>query len=213
MSSVLKAIAATAELTGTELSEAALRVFEADLMAYPEADVLAALTRCRREVRGRLTIGDVLDRMSASGGHPTANEAWSLVLASQDEEETVVWTDQIAEAAAVARPVLDAGDEIGARMAFRDAYERIVRASSDHPRWVPSLGHDPVRRQAALDRAVASGRLSSQHAAGLLPPPINAKGAFIAGLIGGPPAPMPNDPEFRRRIDGLLRQLKGGEAA
>jgi hypothetical protein len=66
---------------------------------------------------------------------------------------------------------------------------------------------------AALDRAVESGRLSSQHAAGLLPPPINEKGAFIAGLIGGPPVAMPNDPEFRRRIAGLIRQLKGGEKA
>ena len=150
---------------------------------------------------------------SAPGGHPTANEAWALVLSSHDEAETVVWTEQIAEAAGIVQPILDAGDEVGARMAFRDAYERILRERPESPRWFPSLGSDPVRRQAALYRAVASGRLSSQHAAGLLPPPINAKGAFIAGLIGGPPAPMPNDPEFRRRIDGLLRQLKGGEAA
>ncbi len=150
---------------------------------------------------------------NAPGGHPTANEAWALVLSSHDEAETVVWTEQIAEAAGIVQPILDAGDEVGARMAFRDAYERILRERPESPRWFPSLGSDPVRRQAALDRAVASGRLSSQHAAGLLPPPINAKGSCIAGLIGGPPAPMPNDPEFRRRIAGLLRQLTGGEAA
>lgn len=150
---------------------------------------------------------------SAPGGHPTANEAWALVLSSHDEAETVVWTEQIAEAAGIVQPILDAGDEVGARMAFRDAYERILRERPESPRWFPSLGSDPVLRQAALYRAVASGRLSSQHAAGLLPPPINAKGACIAGLIGGPPAPMPNDPEFRRRIAGLLRQLKGGVAA
>ena len=52
---VLKAIAATAELTGTELSEAALLVFEADLSDYSDEQVLAALTRCRRELRGRLS--------------------------------------------------------------------------------------------------------------------------------------------------------------
>ena len=151
---------------------------------------------------------------SAPGGHQTANEAWALVLSSHDEAETVVWTEQIAEAAGIVQPILDAGDEVGARMAFRDAYERILRERPEEsPRWFPSLGSDPVRRQAALYRAVASGRLSSQHAAGLLPPPINAKGSCIAGLIGGPPAPMPNDPEFRRRIAGLLRQLTGGEAA
>lgn len=211
---VLKAIAATAELTGTEISEAALLVFEADLAGYPEADVLAALTRCRRELRGRLTIADVLDRMSTAGGHPTANEAWGMVLASQDEAETVVWTDQVAEAAAVARPILDAGDEVGARMAFRDAYERIIRERNDSPRWFPSLGHDPVRRNTALDRAVADGRLRREHVDGLLPPPINAKGLVIAGLLTGDiPAQMPRDPEFKARIDGLLKQLKRNKAA
>lgn len=211
---VLKAIAATAELTGTELSEAALLVFEADLDGYPEADVLAALTRCRRELRGRLTIADVLDRMSTVGGHPTANEAWAMVLASLDESETVVWTDQVAEAAAVARPILEAGDEVGARMAFRDAYERIVRERADEPRWFPSLGSDAVRREAALDRAVADGRLRREHVDGLLPPPINAKGHVIAGLLSGDmSAPMPRDPEFRSRISALLRQLQGDRAA
>ena len=211
---VLKAIAATAELTGTELSEAALLVFEADLAGYPEADVLAALTRCRRELRGRLTIADVLDRMSTAGGHPTANEAWAMVLASLDEAETVVWTDQVAEAAAVARPILEAGDEVGARMAFRDAYERIVRERADEPRWFPSLGRDAGRREAALDRAVADGRLRREHVDGLLPPPINAKGHVIAGLLSGDiSAPMPRDPEFRMRISALLRQLHGDQAA
>jgi hypothetical protein len=49
---------------------------------------------------------------------------------------------------------------------------------------------------------------------GLLPPPINAKGHVIAGLLSGDAsAPMPRDPEFRRRITGLLRQIKGGESA
>ena len=211
---VLKAIAATAELTGTELSEAALLVFEADLAGYPEADVLAALTRCRRELRGRLTITDVLDRMSTVGGHPTANEAWAMVLASLDESETVVWTDQVAEAAAVARPILEAGDEVGARRAFRDAYERIVRERADEPRWFPSLGSDAVRREAALDRAIADGRLRREHVDGLLPPPINAKGHVIAGLLSGDmSAPMPRDPEFRSRISALLRQLQGDRAA
>ncbi len=210
---VLKAIAATAELTGTELSEAALLVFEADLSGYPEDQVIAALTRCRRELCGRLTVADVIDRISSAVGHPTANEAWGLVLASIDESETVVWTEQIAEAAAIARPIFDAGDEVGARLAFRDAYERIVREAGDAPRWLPSLGNDVERREAALDRAVRSGRLTPQHAAGLLPAPVNASGAFIAGLLTGQPAEMPKDPEFRRRIGDLLRQLKGGEAA
>ena len=114
----MKAIAVTAELTNTEMSESALEVFEADLAEYSDRQILAALTRCRRELRGRLTVADVVDRMASVGGHPSANEAWALVLAAADESETVVWTEQVAEAAGIAQPVLDAGDEVGARMAF-----------------------------------------------------------------------------------------------
>ena len=131
-----------------------------------------------------------------------------------DMAETVVWTDQVAEAAAVARPILESGDEVGARMAFRDAYERMIRERNDSPKWFPSLGHDPVRRNTALDRAVADGRLRREHVDGLLPPPINAKGHVIAGLLSGDTsAPMPRDPDFRKRIATLLRQLQGDKAA
>lgn len=212
---VLKAIAATAELTGTEISEAALLVFESDLSAYPESDVLAALTRCRRELRGRLTISDVLDRISAAGGHPTANEAWALVISSQDEAETVVLTDQVAEAAAVAQPIIDSGDEVGARMAFRDAYDRIIRDRQDAPRWFPSLGTNVAKRQIALERAVLAGRLQKTHIDGLLPPPPpNEKGQVIVGLLSGDiPSQMPRDQEFKSRIATLLKQLKGNKAA
>lgn len=212
---VLKAIAVTAELTGTELSEPALRVFEARLSDYPEKDVLTALEKCQLELRSRLTLADVLDRIRTSGGHPSGNEAWAIGLAGQDESTTVVWTEQIAEAMAVAQPILDIGDESGARVAFRDCYDRKLREiGNERPRWFASLGCDPGKRQVALDRAVADGRLRREHADGLLPPPINAKGLVIAGLLTGDiPAQMPRDPEFKARIDGLLKQLKRNKAA
>ncbi len=123
---------------------------------------------------------------NAPGGHPTANEAWALVLSSHDEAETVVWTEQIAEAAGIARPVLDAGDEVGARMAFRDAYDRILRERPEAPRWFASLGSDHGRRTAAIDRAVRAGLLTQQHASGLLPAPRDA-GPLGAALFEGRP--------------------------
>jgi hypothetical protein len=59
-------------------------------------------------------------------GRPDENEAWAVALTSQDEAETVVWTQEMAEAFNLARPLLTAGDEIAARMAFKDAYKRLV---------------------------------------------------------------------------------------
>ena len=213
---VLKAIAATAELTGTELSEAALLVFEADLSGFSDDQVLAALTRCRRELRGRLTVADVIDRIATAGGHPSANEAWGLVLASLDESDTVVWTEQIAEAAGIAQPVLDVGDEVGARMAFRDAYDRILRERADPPRWFPSLGSDPQRRSAALDRASRAGLLTQQHAAGLLPVPKDP-GPIGAALFDGKPLQLadlaPEDREGVRRNVAKLKLVLAGKSA
>ena len=159
----LKAIAVTAELTGTELSATALRVMDADLAAYPEAAVMRALDRCRKELKTRLTLAAVLERVEEEDGRPGADEAWSIALASADESETVVWTDEMAQAFGVAQPVLEARDKVGARMAFRDAYERIVRdarAAGAPCRWVVSIGHDAERRAVALQAAVTLKRLA-----------------------------------------------------
>ena len=76
--SILKAIAVTAELTGTELSEAALRVMAGDLDTYPEAAVLRALDRCRRELKTRLTLAAALERIEGQDGRPGADEAWAI---------------------------------------------------------------------------------------------------------------------------------------
>ena len=91
---ILQAIAVTAELTGTQLSEPAARVFAGDLAAYPEAQVLGALTRCRKEVRGRLTLQDVIGRLD--DGRPGAEEAWAML--PKDEAASCVWTDEMCSA-------------------------------------------------------------------------------------------------------------------
>ena len=53
---LIDALAVTAELTGTDLTKAAVKVMARDLRVYPLGQVLGALTRCRRELKGRLTI-------------------------------------------------------------------------------------------------------------------------------------------------------------
>jgi hypothetical protein len=172
--SILKAIAVTAELTGSEISEVALRVMTSDLDAYPEEAVLRALDRCRRELKTRLTLAAVLERIEEQDGRPGADEAWAIALGALDEAETVVWTDEMAQAFAVARPVLDARDKVGARVAFRDAYDRLVREAREagqRCKWVASIGHDASRRDVALTRAVERGRITGASVAHLLAAP------------------------------------------
>ncbi|MCZ3122564.1 hypothetical protein NYZ23_19850, partial [Acinetobacter baumannii] len=80
-----------------------------------------------------------------------------LALTSRHEAATVVWTIETAQAFAICRPVLETGDEVGARMAFKDAYNRLVlaaRRSGQLPQWQASLGWDMAQREAILKRAV-----------------------------------------------------------
>ena len=137
-------------------------------------------------------------------------------MASRDESDTVVWTEQIAEAAGIAQPVLDSGDEVGARMAFRDAYDRILRERPEKPRWYPSLGSDLGRRTAALDRAVRAGLLTQSHATGLLPAPKDA-GPVGAALFEGAPLRLADlAPEYRdmaRRNIAKLKLVLAGKSA
>lgn len=203
---ILKAVAVTAELTGAELSEAALRVMAGDLGAYPEAAVIRALDRCRKELKSRLTLAAVLERIEEQDGRPGADEAWAIALGALDEAETVVWTDEMAEAFAVARPVLEARDKVGARVAFRDAYERLVREGRESGKgckWVASIGHDATRREAALIQAVQRGRVAAASVAHLLPAPAGDTPVGAALLEGKPQALLeaPNLTEIERETN------------
>lgn len=169
---IIKAIAVTAELTGTELSESAIRVMEADLSAYPEKSVLNALNRCRKELKGRLTLASVLERVEAQDGRPGNEEAWSIALSSADEAETVVWTDEICQALAVAKPLLDVRDKVAARMAFIEKYQSLVTEARERGapcKWSASIGHDAELRERAISAAVEAGRIGHSQAAALLP--------------------------------------------
>jgi hypothetical protein len=160
---LLEAVAVTAELCGRVFSEPAARVFVADLSGYPEESVMKALSRCRREVRGALTVADVVSRLD--DGRPGPEEAWSML--PRTEAQTVVWTDEMRAAHVVALPLLNAGEQVPARMAFKEAYQRLVSEARDAGKpvnWSASLGHDKLGREAALLDAVRLGRLELERA-------------------------------------------------
>lgn len=108
-------------------------------------------------------------------GRPSVDEAWAIAITGRSEEETVVWTAETAEAFGICQPILnDLGDEVGARMAFKDAYSRLVtaaRSAGKPATWNVSLGWDKRKREAALERAVVAGILPAPAVTALLPPP------------------------------------------
>lgn len=171
---VLELVYATAEVLGQEMRPSAGMLIAEDLSGYPFDEIRRALARCRAELHGKLTLAAIMERLPSANAHLLPNEAWARALNSTDEQETVVWTPEIARAFGVAKTVLDGGDQVGARMAFLAAYEREVesaKAQGRQPEWQVSLGHDPQRREIVLNDAVSSGQLLAPQVAHLLPPP------------------------------------------
>ncbi|HGO6078330.1 TPA: hypothetical protein ACK3PA_002743 [Burkholderia cenocepacia] len=149
-----------------------LRLFFDRLAPYPLHMVLAAIGRHIDASEFAPTPASILKHLpKMSDGRPEADEAWAIAIRSADERETVVWTQEIAEAWAIASPVFD-GDEIGARMAFKAAYARIVdrnRGANLPPQWVVSQGFDAQRRIEVVEQAVRAGRLQLTHAQAVVP--------------------------------------------
>lgn len=163
---VVKAIAVTAELMNKNLSKDAVVVLATELSQYREQLVLAALTRCRRELKFFPSLSEILSKME--DGRPGAEEAWAMM--PKNEDASVVWTDEMCEAFAVARPLLLEGDPIAARMAFKEAYSKIVSDKRGTPvRWQFSPGMSKSGREAALQEAVHKGRLALEDARHIMP--------------------------------------------
>lgn len=168
---LMSSISATAEIMGTKLQPAAITIMVEDLSEYPLNSVLSALKRCRQEISGRLTLAAIIERVHAADGIPGADEAWAL--ASRGEGETIVITEQIAEAMSIVRPLLNDGDSMAARMSFREVYTRIVqeaRSRGVKARWFISLGHDRLGRSQAIAEAVRANKVGIDHALSLLSP-------------------------------------------
>lgn len=190
------------------LSATAKAMFFRALGAYGLSDMRAALdAHVRDPQRGRFapTPADVIAQLQGAAeddGRPGAEEAWATALQGCDEAASIVWTAETAEAWGIARHVLAIGDEVGARMAFREAYERLVgeaRAARRSVEWAVSLGFDPQQRAPAIERAVAAGRLPAP-ALQALPAPDGAD------LLVGDASAMPA--HVREKLCALADRLR-----
>ena len=211
---LLVALFATAELIGQELSAPAAQMMVQDLSYYSEDVVTRALQACRRELTGKLTLAAILQRVYVEDGRPGRDEAWAIALQAGDERDTVVMTGEILAALQVARPILEARDKVGARMAFLSAYDRLIdqaRQEAQPVKWEVSLGFDPDLRIRAIEQARNLGRLPAAEASRLLlqyaqeaPSP---NGLAIAGLLTGNSSKP--DPQTREKLRAIRAGLQG----
>ena len=212
---LINQIVGTAELLGQVISPTAAAMLADDLSSYDKPVLSAALSRVRTEYTGRLTPKAIIDRIDEAMGRPAANEAWAVALSALDERNTVIWTDEMAQAWSVASPIAKEGDLIGARMAFKDAYERLVRTAREF-RLLPvisvSEGWDNQGRALAVEKAVALGYMTPQAAVAYLPAPKDALFNPVALLTGNVEISRDASPDVRARLMKLRDDIAKANA-
>lgn len=175
MKKIIENLAVTAELMGATISPNALAVMAKDLGEYDEILVLRSLQSFRKEC-SRFSLDGIIKHIEKNlpNKRLLSDEAWAIY--PKDETSSAVITDEIAEAMQSAQPLLDDGDKIGARMAFKQAYERVTernKLEGRKPKWFASLGTEKTGREIAVKEAVRLGRLSKEYEFLLLPPSEN----------------------------------------
>lgn len=183
-----------------------LRIWWATFKDYLMVDISMAFSQYAQ--RGEFApkpadILKILDRIKPDG-RPTADEAWAMI--PRDEATSAVITDDMAEALGVAAPLLDEGDQVAARMAFKDVYNRVIderRRAGVPVRWFASLGHDPNGRESVLTQAVIHARITSAYAISLLPPD---KADSLLARIGKLPA-IENKKENNLRLVVAIKKI------
>ncbi len=161
-------LAGTAEAMGKDLSDIGLKIFAQDLSEYQFADAVEAIQDCRRSLNRFPTINDIISKIQSKDGRPGAEEAWAMI--PKDDSGSVVWTDEMAGAYGIAHPLILSGDEIAARMAFKEKYTSLlkeVREKKVPARWTLSAGTNPAEVQDTVQKALSLGRLSPQTAKAL----------------------------------------------
>lgn len=201
---VVRALEAAWEAAGGQkLSADAAAFVIGELSRYPEEVVLKAIARAAREVTGRLSLAAIIQRID--DGRPTAEEAWAQV-GTDDENVTFVTTTEAMAALGQVRILMQAGDLVAARMAFKAAYERIVteaRGRGAPPVLHVSAGHDKANRARVLMQAAQAGRITAAEAA------LHLDGMSEAEIMGKAPARLEGERRPVAQLVGRVAKQSG----
>lgn len=164
-----------AEAFGEPLTEQRQEIYCAGLADLQQDSLRQAFKRARYELKWFPKLAELRELAGSHVGinddRPGVEEAWAIC--PKSEEATAIWTEEIAEAFEVARPLLNEGNEIAARMAFKEKYTSLLykaRSESKPIRWTVSLGWDKSDRVRALSNAVQKGRILADSAYKILGP-------------------------------------------
>lgn len=183
------------------------------LIEYPIEHVLGSIQVHSRKSKFAPTPADVVAIIESRTNtkHIGPDEAWGIVLKSFDEAESVVMTQEMLDARCAAWSAWFDGDKIGARMAFKDTYSRIIE-SAPSPKWRLIVGWGQLRIEAAVEEAKLLGRLPDEYRANkhlLLGAPA-ATSVTVSGLIEQAAEKTKQSPEVREKALSKLKKILSG---
>jgi hypothetical protein len=208
-----------AEAFGEKLTEERQEIYCAGLAEFSQDRLHAAFQRARYELKWFPKLAELRELAGAlsntqNDGRPGPEEAWArMPKGKRMEEDSVVWCEEERIAYGACRSLLIDGDQIGARMAFKERYEREVAQARSQGRpvqWTVSAGYDVEHRLAVLAMAVEQDRIGLDYALGFVPEPRRNDFALILppatskGLLKGKSQSMPALPG----VPGLLAKMQ-----
>ena len=208
---------ASVEVTGGKPSDSAITLAFTILQKYDIDTVKKALGAHLSNPRtGKFQPkpADVIEQIQKvlhNDGRPEANEAWAIAITSFDESATVILNDDISAALELCSHIYSDGDKTGARMAFKESYEKVVAKARDEMKplkWWPSLGHDKHSRESVLNDAVEKGLLPASQVNGILPKPITQDGQKLLSKVGELLGEKPDQKALESALDAMKAALK-----
>lgn len=193
-------IEATAEIVGTPLKPTVIYLMVNDLAEFDYAAIVQALNACRREVKGRLALKDIIDRIDDKNVLPSADEMFSQIADwCLDERKTFVLPEIAFRACEETNggvyEALMNGDRTGARMAFKSAYERLVKGFNGKVEYALRLGADHAERESAIKMAVLENKIGKETAL-----------KYLSEIDFSESYALPN-PENVARIERMMSQI------
>ncbi len=208
-----------AEAFGETLTEQRQEIFCSGLADIHQNQLQSAFRRARYELKWFPKLAELRELAgafpgAANDGRPGPEEAWARMPKGERlEDDSIVWCEEERNAYGACRSLLLDGDQIGARMAFKERYEKELaeaRAQGRPVRWVISPGYDIEHLLTTLATAVQEKRVSLNSALNFVPveresdfarmlPPGEGK-----GLLTGQVENLPNLPG----LAGILAKMQ-----
>jgi len=167
-----------AEAFGETLTEQRQEIYCSGLADIRQDHLSVAFRRARYELKWFPKLAELRELAGAipsvvDDGRPGPEEAWArMPKGARMEDDSIVWCEEERIAYGACRSLLLDGDQIGARMAFKERYEKELAEARYQGRpvqWTLTPGYDIEHRLTTLAAAVEAKRMTLESALDFVP--------------------------------------------